>query len=289
MTTLPVTNVDKILWPDAGFTKGAMIEYYRDVAQALVPHLEGRPLTMRRFPDGIEEWSWYQYECRDAPDFVATVDIPYRGGTPRRFCVVNDLASLTWVANLATIELHPYLARSDTLDDPSFVVFDLDPGEPADVVDCTRVALRLREELAALGLESFAKTSGSIGLHVYVPLNRPHGYERTKPFARALARRLAAEDPDAVVDRNPKDLRYGRVFVDWLQNDPSRSTIAPYSLRAMPWPTVSTPLTWDEVERVATQGRAELATFTAAEIRHRLERHGDLFAAVLHLQQELPS
>jgi bifunctional non-homologous end joining protein LigD len=265
-----------------------MIDYYRQVAPVLLPHIKDRPLTMRRFPDGIEEWSWYQYECRDAPDFVATVDIPYRGGAPRRFCVVNDLASLIWVANLATIELHPYLARSDALDEPSFVVFDLDPGAPADVVDCARVALRLREELNALGLASFAKSSGSVGLHVYVPLNRPHGYDRTKPFARALARRLAAELPNAIVDRNAKQLRLGRVLVDWLQNAPARSTIAPYSLRAMPWPTVSTPLTWDEVERVATEARAELVTFVADDLPARLERHGDLFRGVLDLEQELP-
>jgi bifunctional non-homologous end joining protein LigD len=185
--------------------------------------------------------------------------------------------------------LHTYLAHTDALEEPSFVMFDLDPGEPADVVDCARVALRLREELSALGLDSFAKTSGSIGLHVYVPLNRPHGYERTKPFARALARRIASELPDAVVDRNARRLRVGRVLVDWLQNDPSRSTIAPYSLRAMPWPTVSTPLTWNEVERVASDGRAELVTFLANDIPARIERHGDLFRGVLELQQELPS
>jgi bifunctional non-homologous end joining protein LigD len=287
--TLTVTNPDKVLWPDAAFTKGDLIAYYREVAPVLLPHLRGRPLTMRRFPDGIEEWSWYQYECRNAPDWLRTAEIPYRGGAPRRFCVVDDLPSLIWVANLATIELHPYLALACALDIPSFVVFDLDPGEPADVVDCCRVALLLRGRLAELGLGGFAKTSGSIGLHVYVPLNGSSTYVQTKAFARGVARALAAERPDLAVDRNLKELRRGKVLVEWLQNDPARSTIAAYSLRAMPWPTVSTPVTWQEIDRTAATGRPELLTFTADDVRRRLDEHGDLFAEVVTLEQVLPA
>ena len=287
--TLTVTNPDKVLWPEAAFTKGDLIAYYRDVAPVLLPHLRRRPLTMRRFPDGIEEWSWYQYECRNAPDWLRTVDIPYRDGTPRRFCVVDDLPSLIWVANLATIELHPYLALGSALDVPSFVAFDLDPGEPADLVDCCRVALLLRARLQAYGLRAFAKTSGSIGLHVYVPLNARYTYAETKPFARAVARTLARGHPELAVDRNLKHLRRGKVLVDWLQNDASRSTVAPYSLRAMPWPTVSTPVTWEEVDHAAATGRAELLTFTAGDMRRRLDERGDLFADVLRLEQVLPA
>lgn len=286
--TITATNAEKVLWPDAGFTKGDMLDYYAAVADAIVPHLRDRPLTMRRFPDGVDGGGWYQYECRGAPEWLRIVAIPYADGTRRRFCVVDDARALLWVANLAAIELHTHLHRADALDLPSCVVFDLDPGPPADVVDCCRVALRIRGELAANGLQAFAKTSGSVGLHVYVPLNRRDTYAEAKAFARDLAYRLVDDLPDDVVARNLRSARRGKVLVDWLQNDPSRSMVAPYSLRAMPWPTVSLPVTWDEVRETADAGRAELVTFTADDAVRRLERHGDLFAPVPTLEQRLP-
>ena len=263
-----------------------MVEYYRAVAGVLLPHLRERPLTMHRFPDGVTALGWYQYECRGAPPWLQTIEIPYRGGAPRRFCVVDDLQSLLWVANLAAIELHTYLGRLPALDSPSFVVFDLDPGDPADLAQCCRVALLLREHLD--GMRTWCKTSGSVGLHVYVPLNRPVTYGETKAFARDAARSLAAEYPELAVDRNLKELRRGKVLIDWLQNDPSRSTVAPYSLRAMPWPTVSTPVTWEEVEQTARDGRAERLTFTAAAVLRRVQEHGDLFRDVLDVEQAIP-
>jgi bifunctional non-homologous end joining protein LigD len=286
--TIATSKPDKVLWPDAGFTKGDMLDYYAAVADAVVPHLRGRPLTMRRFPDGVERGGWYQYECRGAPEWLRTADIPYVDSTRRRFCVVDDARGLLWVANLAAIELHTHLHLIDPLDESSFVVFDLDPGPPADLADCCRVALRIRDELAAKGLEAFAKTSGSVGLHVYVPLNSGAAYGESKGYARDLAYRLEHDAPEAIVARNARSARRGKVLVDWLQNDPSRSTVAPYSLRAMPWPTVSMPVTWAEVQDAADARRAELVTFTAADAVRRLELHGDLFAPVLTLEQRLP-
>lgn len=283
---MTLSNPDKVLWPDAGFTKGAMAAYYERVAETLVAHLARRPLTMRRFPDGIDEWGWYQYECRGAPDAVRTADVPYRDGTPRRFCVVDDVAALRWVVNLAAIELHPLPFRVDAPDAPLFVMFDLDPGPPADIVACARVALLLRDELE--GLRTAVKTSGALGLHVVVPLNGTADFATAKAFARRVARTLSNAHPDEIVDRNSRELRRGRVLVDWLQNDPSRSTVAPYSLRALPFPTVSTPVTWDEVEAAAARGSPELLTFRPADVVQRLAAEGDLFGAVLDERNDLP-
>jgi bifunctional non-homologous end joining protein LigD len=270
----------KVLWPETGFTKEEMVEYYRATAPVLLPHVEDRPLTMRRFPHGVDEWSWYQYECRGAPEWMRTVAIPYQDGTPRTFCVVDSVEGLTWVANLATVELHTYAYRVADPERPSWIVFDLDPGPPADIVDCMRVALLVRERVEPL--QAFVKTSGSVGLHLYVPLNGTATFAAAKAYARDVARALAREQPDDVVDRNAKKLREGKVLVDWLQNDPSRSMIVAYSLRAMPLPTVSMPLTWQEVERL------EPIAFTARDVPARLEAHGDLFADVLDLRQSLP-
>ena len=284
---LAFSSLDKVLWPRAGWTKGRMLDYYAAVAPALLPHLAGRPLTLGRFPDGVEAGGWYQNDCRGSPDWLPTHPVRTRAGKLHRFCVVDDLASLLWVANLGTLELHPFLAPAERPDEPTAVVLDLDPGPPADVVECCRVALGLRAALAGHGLEAWPKTSGSVGLHLYVPLNEPHDYAETKAFARALAVRAAGE-LDGVVDRQKRSERAGRVLVDWLQNDPMRSTVAPYSLRATGWPTVSTPVTWHEVESCAASGRPELLTFDAPAVLERLERLGDLFEAVLCLRQRLP-
>lgn len=286
---MTVSNVDKVLWPAAGFTKGDLLAYYEAVAPVLLPYLANRPVTMRRFPDGVDAIGWYQYECRGAPEWLRTVEVPYRDGTERRFCIVDDVDSLLWVANLATIELHPLLFRVDASEHPSYVVFDLDPGPPADVVACARVAILLRAELERRALTSAVKTSGSLGLHVYVPLNGAVHFAEAKAFARRLARKLTDEHPAGVVDRNARALRTGKVLVDWLQNDPSRSTVAPYSLRALPWPAVSTPISWHEVMDAAETGRAEALTFTAHDVPARIEEHGDLFAEALAARNSLPA
>ena len=284
---LKLSNLDKLLWRDAGWTKGRMIDFYVRVAPTLLPYVAGRPVTLGRFPDGVEAGGWYQNECRGSPAWLRTHPVRIRSGKVQRFCVVDDAASLVWVANQGAIELHPFLARADRPGEPTALVLDLDPGAPADVVACSRVALWLREALAEGGLEAYVKTSGSVGLHVVVPLNTPHTYAETKAFARSLAARAASE-VDGVVDRQNREVRAGKVLVDWLQNDPMRSTVAAYSLRAAGWPTVSTPVSWDEVARCVATGRPETLTFDAPAALERIERLGDIFAPVLRVEQQLP-
>jgi bifunctional non-homologous end joining protein LigD len=218
---------------------------------------------------------------------MSTHELVGARGQPQRLCVVDDLASLVWVANQGTIELHPFLAAADAPDRPLALVFDLDPGPPADVVACCAVALRIRELLEADGLESLAKTSGRVGLHVCVPLDGSATFERTKAYARAVADRLQRETPTLVTARSRRDLRAGRVLVDWLQNDATRSTAAPYSLRAAPFPTVSAPVTWVEVEETARTRRPERLTFLAADVLRRIDADGDLFVAAARLRQTL--
>jgi bifunctional non-homologous end joining protein LigD len=271
---LALTNLDKVLWPEAGFTKGQLIEYYVSVSPVLLPHLAGRPLTLRRFPDGIEGPSWHQNECQGQPDWFEVFETPGRSGRTLRFCVIDGLASLVWVANQAAIELHPFLWRIDAPRVPTQLVLDLDPGPPAGLIEAARVALSLRPLLQDLGLEPYVKTTGSLGLHVHAPLAEPLD---TKLLGRELAERLAAERSDVVAEMR-RSTRRGKVYVDWLQNDPSRQTVAPYSLRGVPWPTVATPLRWEEVERAVAERRPELLTFLAADLPARIQRVGDLFA-----------
>jgi bifunctional non-homologous end joining protein LigD len=282
VTRVALTSLDRVLWPLAGFTKGDMVSYYERVAPALLPHIAQRALTLGRFPGGVDAQGFAQTECRGRPEWMATRTIRLRDGRVREYCVVNDVRSLLWVANQSAIELHPFLARGERHDQPTHVVLDLDPGPGAGMSDCCRAALRLRELLDELGLVAFAKTSGSVGLHVLVPLNTPHRYDETKRFARALAARLAAEDPTRVTDRTRRAERTGRVLVDWLGNDPSRSTVAAYSLRATDLPSVSTPLTWGEVEGGGRQ------RFLAADVLVRLEAGDDPLAPALELRQRLP-
>jgi len=286
---LGLTNLDKVLWPEPRVTKSKLIEYYVRVAPVLLPHLAERPLTLRRFPDGVDGISWHQNECRGEPDWFHVFETEGAGGRSLRFCVVDDLASLVWAANQASIELHPFQWTTAAPRQPTALVFDLDPGPPAGLVDCARVARRLRELLAEVGLVSFAKTSGSIGLHLHVPLGGPHDASEVKAFGRAVAETLAQRHPEAVVAEMKKAERAGKVFVDWLQNDATRQTVAPYSLRGLPWPTVATPVTWEEVERAAGDGGAELLTFLADDVVERVDREGDLFEGVLHAEQSLPA
>ena len=285
---LRLSSPDRVLWPKAGFTKAELLAYYAHVAPALLPHIAGRPLTLGRFPEGVERYGWYQTECRGHPEWLRTLAVAGRTGKGQRYCVLDDLPSLLWAANIGGIELHPFLARADRIDEPTHVVFDLDPGPPAGTLECWEVALRLRRVLAEVGLESFPKTSGSVGAHVYVPLNADHTYDQTKSFARAVAHSLAGGHPDLVVATTGRAARTGKVLVDWGQNDRIKSLIAAYSLRAMPFPTVSTPLTWDEVERAVDERRPDTLAFGPEEVLERVDRCGDLFRPVLELAQTLP-
>ena len=273
-----------------GFTKGQVIDYYARLADALVPHLRNRPLTLKRYPNGVEDKSFYEKRCPShRPPWVETAPIwSGRNEGEIDYCLCNDRATLIWLAQLASIELHPSLSRAEPIDKPTVLAFDLDPGAPADIVDCCRVGLRLRELFEGLGLECFPKTSGSKGLQVYLPLNTDVTYADTKPFAQAVAQAMERSDPELVVSRMAKELRKGKVLVDWSQNDRHKTTVAVYSLRARERPTVSTPVQWDEVARAAEDQDAELLRFESQEVVKRLEEDGDLFAPVVELRQELP-
>jgi bifunctional non-homologous end joining protein LigD len=281
--TLRLTNLDKVLYPAAGFTKGEVVDYYARVAPALLPHLRGRPLTLKRYPNGVDAPFFFEKRCpghRPAWVRTATGEIPY--------CVVEDLAGLVWVANLASLELHPSLALAVAADCPTVLAFDLDPGAPADVLSCAEVALALRDLFGHWGLECFPKTSGSKGMQVYVPLNTATTFEATKGFARAVAETLERRFPERVTATMAKARRTGRVFVDWSQNDRVKTTISVYALRALERPTVSTPLAWAELEAALAAGDASALRFEAADVLARIERDGDLFAPVAELRQELP-
>ncbi len=248
---LSLTNLDRVLWPAAGFTKGRMIDYYRRIAPVLLPHVAGRPVTMWRFPEGVEGPNWFQNSCRGAPGWMRVAPLPDRAGGEQRYCVVDDEASLVWVANQDAVDLHPFLWRLSQPERPTEVVFDLDPGPDAGMAEAGRVAVLIRELLRAEGSDGWVKTTGSVGLHLHVPLARVSTFGETKAFARAMATGLARAHPDLVVDRMDPSLRRGRVFVDWAQNDPRRSTIAPWSLRATPVPAAATPIAWEAVEAEA--------------------------------------
>jgi bifunctional non-homologous end joining protein LigD len=285
---LALTNLDKVLWPQAGRTKAWLIEYYVRIAPVLLTYLEDRPVTLRRFPDGVEGVSWHQNELRGQPDWLDVFETSGRGGRPLQFALVADLASLTWLTNKGVVELHPFQWVIDAPRRPNAVVFDLDPGDPAGMLECARVALRLRSLLDELGLTSFPKTSGSRGLHVHVPLGTPHDGEQLKTFARTIAELLVRQHPEEVVAEMEKSRRFGKVFVDWLQNDPTRQTVAPYSLRGVPFPTVATPVGWGEVEAACAERRPEALRFLGDGVLERVDRLGDLFAPMLGLEQALP-
>jgi bifunctional non-homologous end joining protein LigD len=285
---LRLSNLDKVLYPAVGFTKGQVIDYYSRIAPALLPHLKDRPLTLKRYPDGVESQHFYEKQAPShRPKWVKTVPVPTRGRTID-FTLANDLPTLVWLANLADLELHTSLSRAKDIQRPTTMAFDLDPGPPATIVECSQVALWLKEMFDSWKLESFAKTSGSKGMQIYVPLNRPTSYDETKPFAKALAELLAREHKELVVSSQRKDLRRKKVLVDWSQNDEHKTTINVYSLRARERPTVSTPLTWDEVEQIHDSGDPKLMVFDSDEVLERMDEHGDLFEPVLKLKQRLP-
>jgi bifunctional non-homologous end joining protein LigD len=267
-----------------------VIDYYARIGPALLPHLEGRPLTLKRYPNGTEAGHFYEKRCPEhRPEWVSTARIwSNREGGEIGFCVCDDLPTLTWLAQLASLELHPSLSLAERMESPTVLAFDLDPGEPATIVECARIGLQLRELFSDLGVECFPKSSGSKGLQVYVPLNSGLTYSTTKPYAQAIAQLLERMYPDEVTSRMTKRLRKGKVFVDWSQNTESKTTVAVYSLRARDRPTVSAPLDWDEVERIAEDEDPELAMFEAGEVLERVAERGDLFAPVLELEQDLP-
>lgn len=287
---LTLGNLDKVFYPKAGFTKAQVIDYYLRISGALLPHLRDRPLTLKRYPDGVEGPFFYEKNCPShRPPWVKTAPIwSEQGQRVTQFCLVQDVATLAWTANLADLELHVPLHRSRDVFRPDSVVFDLDPGAPADLVQCCEVGLILEEMFGRLGLRAFAKTSGSKGLQVYLPLNGRVTYAETKPFARAVAEALAAQQPGRVVANMKKSLRTGKVLVDWSQNDPHKTTVCVYSLRARERPTVSLPVTWDEVRRCLRAKDPDLLSFEADAALHRVEERGDLFAPLLTMKQRLP-
>ena len=287
---LSVSNLDKVLYPKVGFTKGQVIDYFIRVAPVLLPHLKDRPLTMKRYPDGVEGEFFYEKNCPShRPNWVKTAKV-WSEGNQRlmHYCLANDLPTLVWAANLADLELHTSLSRKDKIERPTMMVFDLDPGPPADIVQCCQVGIWLRDLLGRMKLKSFAKTSGSKGLQVYVPLNTPVSYDDTKGLSRSLAQHLEREHPDLVTSNMSKAVRKGKVFVDWSQNDEHKTTICVYSLRAKEEPTVSTPVIWKEVESCLKKKKPDFVKFRSDQVLARMEKLGDLFEAVEELKQKLP-
>ncbi|MBV9463518.1 MAG: non-homologous end-joining DNA ligase [Verrucomicrobiae bacterium] len=287
---VPVSNLDKVLYPKAGFTKGQVIDYYIRAAPVLLPHLAGRPLTLKRYPNGVEQEFFYEKKCpAHRPEWVSTTSVwSDRNQANINYCVVSDLATLVWAANLADLELHTCLARGEDIMRPTMMVFDLDPGAPAGILECAQVGIWVRELFESLGLKSFVKTSGSKGLQVYIPLNTPVTYEQTKPLAKAVAELLERQHPKQIVSNMLKALRKGKVLVDWSQNDDHKTTVCVYSLRAKDRPMVSTPLEWDEVAAALKKKDAKKLEFTSDQALKRIEKNGDLFEPVLKLKQKLP-
>ena len=274
------------MYPEVGFTKGHVIDYYTRVAPAVLPHLRDRPLTLKRYPNGVDGGHFYEKQCPShRPDWVRSEPVELSSKTIQ-FCICDDLPTLVWLANLTDLELHPSLSKVPDVERPAIMAFDLDPGPGTGLAECCEVALLLRDALAALGLECFPKTSGSKGIQVYVPLNTDdvdydHG---TKRLSNALARHLESQHPKLIVSSQRKELRKNRVLIDWSQNDEHKTTVGVYSLRARERPTVSTPLMWEEVEA----GDPGVLVFEAEDVLARFEEHGDLFAPVAELEQELP-
>lgn len=285
--TLSMSNLEKDLYPSYGFTKARVLEYYRAIAPYMLPHLKDRALTLKRYPEGVEQDFFYEKRCpMHRPDWVQTATIPQEDGEQMTCCVVNDLETLLWVENLASLELHVPLARAASPQTPDFLVFDLDPGDGATIQDCGRVALMLRDLLAPLGLASCVKTSGRKGLHLYVPLNNPETtFEDTKLFSKTVAGTLQKHYPALVTAKMAKQERSNRVFINWSQNDASKTMICVYSLRAREKPFVSFPLAWKDLE---TSADLESLQILHAEAISRVEQAGDLFHEVLEKQQKLP-
>src|SRR4051812_38180045 len=287
---LPIRNLDRVVFPRAGITKGRLLDYYVRVAGAMLPHLRGRLLHMHRYPEGVEGPRFWQKACPEhRPPWLMTASVWSRDkGADIHYCVVDEVPALLWAVNIGSLELHTSLHCAADLDRPTVIALDLDPGEGAGLVECCEVAVWLRDALAGAGLRSFPKTSGGKGLQLYVPLNDEGvTYAHTKPVSRGLAELLEARHPEAVVSRMARALRRGKVLADWSQNTPHKSMVCAYSVRARPLPTVSTPVRWDEVEAAVDAGDASALVFAMHDVLARVERDGDLFAEVLTLRQAL--
>lgn len=284
-----VSNLQKIYYPATGFTKGEVLDYYINIAPVFLAHLGDRPVSLKRYPDGVKGLFFYEKQCpAHRPDWVQTTPI---WSDVRKakigYCVFNDLPSLVWAANLAVLEFHTSLSRRQNMTQPDFLAFDLDPGDGVNIIGCCKVALLLEKKLDDLRLKCFAKTSGSKGLQLYVPLNSKADYEQTKTLAHNLAIELEQEHPDLIVSKMSKALRKGKVFIDWSQNDEHKTTVCAYSLRAKDQPSASTPLKWEEVEATTRSRSKQPLYFSPADVLKRVERHGDLFAQVLKKKQSL--
>ena len=284
---LAVSNLEKIMYPMRGFTKAQVIDYFVRIAPVMLPHIRDRGVTLRRWPDGVTESSFFEKRCPShRPGWVGTCRGPgdRRGGI--QYCRLDSIGALAWTANLAALEIHAPMSRCGDLETPTMLVFDLDPGDPATIVECAQVALEIHDVLETVGLRCFPKTSGSKGMQLYAPLNTPHEHQHASDFALAVAQLLEQRKPKLVLSNMARKLRKGKVFIDWSQNSRHKTTVAPYSLRAKDRPTVSTPLTWDEV---ADGAAGEPLGFETAEVLARVEVHGDLFAETLTLEQQLPT
>jgi bifunctional non-homologous end joining protein LigD len=285
--TLTLTNLDKVFYPQASFSKADVLDYYIGISPYILPHVAGRPLTMKRYPDGVEADYFYEKRCpAHKPDWLDVIEMG--GARPLAYCTIEDQAGLVWVANLASLELHVMLGLQEDASRPTMFVFDLDPGEGMDILDCAELAQKLRAILAGLGMRCFAKTSGGKGLHVMVPLNTPVSFKDTKDFAHAVALMMQDLYPGVVVANMRKALRKGRIFIDWSQNDEHKTTVCAYSLRAQPRPTVSAPVTWKEVDEAVLGKDRALLYFEAAEVLERALKEGDLLKDMVTLEQELP-
>ncbi len=279
---LVLSNLEKVLYPEVGFTKAQIIDFYARIAPVMVPHLSGRPVTLVRCPNGVEGERFFEKRCPPHhPDWVPEIG-------ELNQCDIDEAAGLVWLANLAALELHTLQARAATPDTPDAVVFDLDPGPPAGVLDAAQVAIELRDLLDSIGLVALVKTSGSKGLHLSVPLHTAVDADTTKTFALTLGNHLTQLAPDRVTTDMTKSKRPGKVFVDWSQNDRHKTTVCVYSLRARPQPTVSTPLTWDEVEAAIEADDDRALVFETSDVLTRVDELGDLYAANLTLEQQLP-
>jgi len=287
---LSLSNLEKDLYPSYGFTKADILGYYRAIAPFILPHLKDRALTLKRYPEGVEKDFFFEKRCPShRPAWVKTVEVPQDKGEPITFCLANDLETLIWTQNLASLELHVPLARGGSPQTPDSMVFDLDPGEPANILDCARVALILRDLLSGLGLMSYVKTSGQKGLHVFVPLNlKEMTFEDTKTFSKTVAEIMQKHYPDLVTAKMAKQERTAKVFINWSQNDASKTMICVYSLRAREKPYVSFPLGWEELENLAGPGDPERLQVVYSEAARRVVEKGDLFQEMLMKEQKLP-
>ncbi|MEN6385937.1 MAG: non-homologous end-joining DNA ligase [Phycisphaerales bacterium] len=285
---LTLTNLSKVLYPQTGFTKAGVIDYYYKMANYILPHLHERPVTLKRYPQGVDAEHFYQKNCPlHKPDWIKTSkpDDYFK----ENFCLVNDLPSLIWIENLASIEIHTLLSTTRNLERPTMLVFDLDPGEPAGLLDCLKVAIVMRDMLAGLGLKTFPKTSGGKGLHFYLPLNTVVTFEQTGSFAKTVAQIMEKHFPDLVVSKMNKDLRKGKVFVDWSQNSRHKTTATVYTLRARSQPTVSMPVSWQDIENALKNNSPDKLIYTAEHAIKKVQKDGDIFNDVLTLRQSLSS